>query len=115
MTTSALIAPWTAIVTGGAVGIGAAVARKLASRSINVLIADVQEGPGQALVEQLKAQYSVDAVYKHVDVSNESDVVAMVNTVRERWGRLDYAANVAAICQNASMNDQNMTTEVFDR
>lgn len=87
--------PWTALVTGGASGIGAATVRKLASRGINVLIADVSDGPGQKLAEQVSKEFNVEAVYQHVDVRNESEIEAMVKTVVEKWGRLDYACNAA--------------------
>lgn len=89
---------WTALVTGGASGIGEATARKLASRSINVLVADVNDAAGEKLADALKEEYAVDACYQHVDVSKEDDVKKMVEAVVERWGRLDYAANVAGIC-----------------
>ena len=89
---------WTALVTGGASGIGEATARKLASRCINVLIADVNDAAGEKLAAALKLEYGVDACYEHVDVSKEEDVKKMVEAIVERWGRLDYAANVAGIC-----------------
>ncbi|KAF9886951.1 hypothetical protein FE257_010692 [Aspergillus nanangensis] len=107
--------PWTAIVTGGAGGIGAAVTRKLASRGINVLIADLQDDEGEKLVVELKNEYNVDAAFLHVDVSQEADVIQMVNRAVELWGRLDYAANVAGICKESPKEETSLTTELFDQ
>lgn len=94
--------PWTALVTGGASGIGAATARKLASRGINVLIADLSVESGTRLAEQLKQQFGVDAIFQETDVSKESDVKRMVDAAVQAWGRLDYAANVAGICPDGA-------------
>ncbi|KAL4869731.1 hypothetical protein BDV12DRAFT_195957 [Aspergillus spectabilis] len=106
---------WSATVTGGAAGIGAAVSRKLASRGINVLIADVQTEAGEQLAAELTNTFNVDAIFVQTDVSQESDVIRMVNTAVERWGRLDYAANVAGICKDPPYEEETLTTEVFDK
>lgn len=113
--------PYTALVTGGASGIGAATVRKLASRGINVLIADISQESGEKLAEQVKGEFKVDAFFHRVDVSKEEDVRAMVEAVVTRWGRLDYAANVAGICPdgNEKRDDESlvsteMASKVFE-
>jgi NAD(P)-dependent dehydrogenase (short-subunit alcohol dehydrogenase family) len=106
---------WTAVVTGGASGIGAAVSRKLASRGINVLIADISRGQGEKLAEELKSEHKVDAAFLFVDVSKEADVIKMIETVVQKWGRLDYAANVAGICESSQFEEHSITTDVVDR
>lgn len=107
--------PWVAVVTGGAAGIGEATSRKLASRGINILVADVQDELGQQLVSELKSTFQVDAFYLHVDVSLENDVQAMIETAVKRWGRLDYAANVAGICRESQFDESDVTVETFDK
>lgn len=106
---------WTAIVTGGASGIGAATTKKLASRGINVLIADVQDELGTQLAAEIKTSFGVDAAFLHVDVSEEEDVQAMVNAVVQKWGRLDYAANVAGFCREDRDNEANVSTAEVDK
>lgn len=109
--------PFNALVTGGAGGIGAATARKLASRGMNVLIADVSE-EGVRVAEQIKEEYKVDVFYQHVDVRREEDISAMIKAIVERWGRLDYAANVAGICLDGAellTDEMKVSTELFDR
>ncbi|WP_166133997.1 SDR family NAD(P)-dependent oxidoreductase [Nocardioides ochotonae] len=61
-----------AIVTGGASGIGAAAARQLAARGAHVVVADLQVERGQALAEE------IGGVFAHVDVTRTDDITAAV-------------------------------------
>jgi len=58
-----------AIVTGGASGIGAAVSRMLAARGAKVVVADVQEEKGNALAKE------IGGAYCKVDVTNTQDII----------------------------------------
>jgi NAD(P)-dependent dehydrogenase (short-subunit alcohol dehydrogenase family) len=107
--------PQTAIVTGGGQGLGAALAQKLASRGINVLIADLNESTGTQIAQELKDVFSVDACFIKTDVSNEDHVKAMVKMAVDLWGRLDYACNNAAIGEVIGYNETDYTVENFDR
>ncbi|MHB9051034.1 MAG: SDR family NAD(P)-dependent oxidoreductase, partial [Thiomonas delicata] len=60
------------IVTGGASGLGAATARRLAGMGGKVLIADVQDDAGQALA------HAVQGRYVHCDVTREGDAAQAV-------------------------------------
>ncbi|HYJ64722.1 MAG TPA: SDR family NAD(P)-dependent oxidoreductase, partial [Parafilimonas sp.] len=62
----------TAIVTGGASGIGEAAALLYAEHGCNVVISDVQEEKGNLLVEKIK-QLSGKAIFVKADVSNPQD------------------------------------------
>lgn len=104
-----------AVVTGGASGIGAAVSRKLASRGIDVVVADLQADHGHALAEELKQKHGVDATFLKVDVMQEDDIQNMVGTAVKRWGRLDYAANCAGICEKTWDEEESITAALFDR
>ncbi|KAK4495988.1 hypothetical protein PRZ48_013256 [Zasmidium cellare] len=106
-----------ALVTGGSQGIGAATVRKLASRKMNVLIADMSI-EGKQLAQEIKDEYGVDAIYQYVDVRREEDIDMMIKTVVLKWGRLDYAANVAGVClDEGEMRDDEskVSQEVLDR
>jgi NAD(P)-dependent dehydrogenase (short-subunit alcohol dehydrogenase family) len=61
-----------AVVTGGASGIGAAVVRLLAARGAKVVVADLQDDKGRSLAEE------VGGAFVHVDVTQTSDLVAAV-------------------------------------
>jgi NAD(P)-dependent dehydrogenase (short-subunit alcohol dehydrogenase family) len=80
-----------AIVTGAASGIGEAIARRLVADGAQVIVADVQDARGQALVAALGDA----AAYRHCDVAQESDVRALVAHAAERFGRLDVLVNNA--------------------
>jgi NAD(P)-dependent dehydrogenase (short-subunit alcohol dehydrogenase family) len=113
--TAAQHSPWTAIVTGGASGIGKAISEKLASRGINVLVADIQADRAKATAEYLSETYDIDATSIALDVTKEDDVRRMVSTVTQRWGRLDYAANCAGVCESVWDEEESITTEMVTR
>ena len=66
-----------AIVTGGASGLGEATARALAAHGVAVVIADVQDDKGEVLAKELGARFV------HTDVADTGQVVAAVDTTRE--------------------------------
>src|SRR5579875_3016473 len=70
----------TAVVTGGAAGIGAASARRLAAEGARVLIADVDDQRGAQVVDELRAD-GHDAMFVHCDVSQASDWAELVRRV----------------------------------
>ncbi len=82
-----------ALVTGGASGIGRATVERFIEEGANVVIADVQDGPGN----ELAAANPGRAVYVHADVSQEADIAAMVRAAVESFGRLDVLFNNAGI------------------
>jgi len=66
-----------AIVTGGASGIGAAVARQLADRGAIVVVADLQADKGEALAQEIKG------VFAPVDVTKSDQIGAAVTAAAE--------------------------------
>lgn len=74
-------------VTGGANGIGAALARRAADAGATVVVADVQDEVGGALAAEDHAPGRIE--FEHLDVSNEAEVNAVVEGVRARHGRID--------------------------
>ena len=85
-----------AIITGAASGIGQAAAELFAEEGAVVIVADVEDAAGQAVVDRLAASKHT-ACYVHVDVSQESDVAAMVHLALSQYGRLDVLFNNAGI------------------
>lgn len=104
-----------AIVVGGASGIGEATARKLASRGISVCIADRNEEQAKAVANDITVTYNVRAKHVHVDVANEDSVKSAVEFAARITGRLDFAANCAGICESIWEEERSFTVEVFDR
>lgn len=85
-----------AVVTGASLGIGKACALGFAQEGAKVAIIDINEEQGKAAVKEAEALRG-EAVFIGADVANEQDVIAMVDGVLERWGRLDILVNNAGI------------------
>ncbi len=82
-----------AVITGAASGIGAATARLFVAEGARVVIADIQDELGRAVVADL----GDSARFAHCDVTDESAMEAAVRTAVETWGRLDCMFNNAGI------------------
>jgi pyridoxal 4-dehydrogenase len=82
-----------AIVTGGAQGIGKAIAEKLSEEGASVVIADINEEGAQAAAEGLTGE----GLAVRADVSDPADVQAVVDATLERFGKVDVLINNAAI------------------
>ncbi len=99
----------TAIITGGASGIGAASARLFVEEGARVLIADTQTDRGQALAKDLGDA----AAFHQVDVTWEDDIRAVVEDAVKRWDRLDCIFNNAGF-GGALGSIETTTVEEFD-
>lgn len=80
-----------AVVTGAASGIGERTVRRFVEEGARVVIADVQDGAGEQLAEELGPATS----YLHTDVAQERDVAGAVEHAVAKWGRLDCMFNNA--------------------
>jgi len=85
-----------AIVTGGAAGIGKAIALALANEGAHVAIADIQDAKAQAVAAEI-AKLGRRALAIHCDVGDSGQVNAMVAQVVDQLGGLDILVNNAAI------------------
>ncbi|MFF9030023.1 SDR family oxidoreductase [Streptomyces iakyrus] len=92
-----------AIVTGGAGGIGSAVARALTAEGASVVIADVRDAEGT----DLAADLGHPARFIHLDVTSEDDWQrALADTERE-LGPVSVLANIAGIIDWGPMEEQS--------
>jgi 3-oxoacyl-[acyl-carrier protein] reductase len=95
----------TAIVTGGAKGIGQQVALKLAGEGIVVFIADMAEDLARQTVQMIKDTSNNEAFAVKTDVGNKADVTHLMDTVAEKFGRIDILFNSAGICSRTALED----------
>jgi NAD(P)-dependent dehydrogenase (short-subunit alcohol dehydrogenase family) len=85
-----------ALVTGGASGIGAAVAELLAREGASVAVTDVDDLKGPELVAGIR-KAGHEAVFLHQDVTSEARWVEVVSEVEKGFGRLDILVSNAGI------------------
>ena len=85
-----------ALVTGGSSGIGRAAALAFAAEGARVVVADVNPEGGAETIEMIGSAGG-EAMFILTDVSQASQVEAMVSQTIEAYGRLDYAYNNAGV------------------
>lgn len=98
----------TAVITGGASGIGRSIVQRFLEAGANCLAADLNEGALGALREEF-AEFSDKLDTVKVDVSNRGEVEAMVDRAVSTFGKMDIIVNNAGIMDNllpiAEMDD----------
>ena len=91
-----------AIVTGAAQGLGEAIAARLLHEGCRVILADLQEKQLEQTAQKLQSEYGKSVSYKRCDVTNESDVEALMQQADEEWQGLDvFVANAAILFSGA--------------
>ncbi|GAB3697734.1 SDR family NAD(P)-dependent oxidoreductase [Saccharopolyspora tripterygii] len=91
-----------AIVTGGASGIGGATTRLFAARGCRVVVVDLQEEAGEALVQEL----GESIVLLRGDVSDPEVSRSAVAKAVERFGKLDVLVNNASVSRQKPFEEQ---------
>lgn len=102
-----------AIVTGGAMGIGKAVVRRLASEGAGVILFDRDAREGRETAAAFTAEgLSVEAL--EVDIADAASVASAVDEVVSRHGKLEVMVNCAAIAGPTNTNILDYSLEAFD-
>lgn len=86
----------TAVVTGGASGIGLAMAQRFAAAGMNIVLGDIESEP-LAMAEAAIAKLGAKVLAQRTDVAKESDVAALADASFRRFG------NVHVLCNNAGV------------
>ncbi len=102
----------TAIVTGGAQGIGFGIVYRLAEAGAKVMVADFKEPEEIEAVKKL-TEKGWEAKYIKADISNEEDVKKMVAETVSSFGAVDILVNNAGIYPSIPVIE--MTSEEFDK
>ncbi|MEZ5866034.1 MAG: L-iditol 2-dehydrogenase [Geminicoccaceae bacterium] len=98
-----------AVITGGARGIGRAIAERYADEGARVVIADILEAEASATADAIGR----GAFGLRLDVTDQASIDAMVKAVVDRAGRIDILVNNAAIFNMAPLLE--VTREEWDR
>ncbi len=88
------LAGQTAIVTGGASGIGRATAKLLIAEGVKVIIADMQEEKGNEVVFDIKSNGG-EALFVQVNVASKDDAAKMMGAALAAYGQVDMLFNIA--------------------
>ncbi|HLG88583.1 MAG TPA: SDR family oxidoreductase [Alphaproteobacteria bacterium] len=105
-----------AIVIGGATGIGAATATRLAAEGAKVVIGDINLGSAQNVAQRI-AEGGGSAIALHCDIGNDQSVAELVEATVERFGGLDCvhinAADLSII--GVDYDALAVSLDIFDR
>jgi NAD(P)-dependent dehydrogenase (short-subunit alcohol dehydrogenase family) len=85
-----------AVITGGASGIGRAIAERFAEHGARVVLGDVDADHGAAVAQVIGPA----AVFRRADVTDEEQIAALVGTATSEFGRLDVMVNNAGASGN---------------
>ncbi len=108
MPSDLLLSGKTAIITGGAGGLGRAMAVRFAAEGARVVVADLDLAGAEALAAELPG----DALAVRADITDPDDVQRLVSTAVEVTGSLDVLINNAGITRDASI--RKMSLEEWD-
>jgi 2-dehydro-3-deoxy-D-gluconate 5-dehydrogenase len=103
----------TAVVTGGAMGIGLGIVRRLHEAGAAVVIADADGAAGSQSARELEAARPGSALGVTTDVTDQAGVEALVAATVEQFGGLDILVNNAGIFPNVAVVD--IDPETFRR
>lgn len=104
----------TAIVTGGANGIGKASALRLAQAGANIVIADLKMDDAKAAAEEIES-YGVEALAVACNILKDDDLVAMVDKAMQTFGSINILINNAGGGGGGQENPFEITVDDFRR
>ncbi len=102
----------TVVITGGAGGIGRALARSFGAAEAKIAIVDLSESPLIETREELDA-LGIEAVVLPCDITDPAQVTSTMTTVREAFGSIDVLINNAGIVHRSAFAETR--PEVFRR
>lgn len=105
------------VITGGAKGIGAGTARLAASRGGRIVVSDMDDEAGAAIVKEIN-DGGGEAVYVHCDVTNEDQVKNLMVAADAALGGIDVLHNNAGIHESmigTEVHIETMSRETFER
>ncbi len=104
-----------ALITGGSRGIGLGIAEALAADGLNLVINGVRDEAATAQTLDNLRQLGAQVVYAQGDVSKVNDRGAILDTVRQSFGRLDVLVNNAGVAPRERADILDANEESFDR
>ncbi|ANF49164.1 oxidoreductase [Chryseobacterium glaciei] len=91
-------------ITGASSGMGKAIAVELAKNGAKVVLGARRTEQLQQLVEEIKSKGG-EAAFAQIDVKNKADLIRLVNTAVEQYGKLDVIVNNAGVSQLSRIDE----------
>jgi 2-dehydro-3-deoxy-L-rhamnonate dehydrogenase (NAD+) len=98
-----------AIITGGAAGLGFAIAERLASGGAQVALLDLQKGALQKAAKRIGTSAKAFAL----DVTNEDQVKRTINKIAKQYGRIDILVNSAGVTGKTGIKTHEVALDDF--
>ena len=92
------------IVTGGSRGIGAGIVKRIFNEGAEIIIADIKKDLAKNLIEDLKTD---KITFFETNLSEESEIIKLIEFVKNNWGLLDILINNAGIEDGFLLSDQS--------
>ena len=102
-----------ALITGGARGIGKAIAKKFAKNGYNLVLNYVSDNTNLEEIQNEFKEYNVEVLLEKADVSNFEQCENMVKAAIEKFGRIDTLVNNAGVTRDNLL--MRMKEEDFDK
>ena len=105
------------IITGGSQGIGAGTARVAASRGARIVVADINDVDGAAVVSEI-VENGGTAEYFHCDITDHSQIHELMQFTAQTHGGIDVLHNNAGMHENSFTQEKSIETlsvELFDK
>ncbi|MDY6825561.1 MAG: SDR family oxidoreductase [Bacillota bacterium] len=102
-----------AIITGGGSGIGRAASELFAREGARVVVADINREGGEKTASDI-AVSGGEAIFVKCDVSDEEDIIKMVDTVVKKFGQINILFNIAGYPQTPAMIEE-LTVEDWEK
>ncbi|WP_236012342.1 L-iditol 2-dehydrogenase [Marinobacter mangrovi] len=104
-----------AVITGGARGIGRAIAERYLAEGARVVVADIDRAAIRTAVDEIRSTLTDPdrVIGEPLNVCDRASINALIRTVTDRWGGIDILVNNAAVFDMAPVLD--VTEESYDR
>ncbi len=102
-----------AIVTGARRGIGKAIALKLAREGAKVAITDINKEDCEEVIKEIE-KLGGEGLALKLDVTNEEEIGEVVETTKEKFGRIDILVNNAGIIDIEEIGDSSKINKILE-
>lgn len=92
------------LITGAASGLGLALAKYYAQQGWAVCIADIQDEAGEKIAQELAHKHGLDCFFQHLNVTDDSQWLALQNEIATRWKGVDAVINNAGVASSGEID-----------